>query len=199
MSSQRYRAAEAMLRGVTHRPEDIGRSAWRDVSARHHNGTLFVASHAQMVAQTESQAALYDAFAHGRRPGPEDIGTTLMSHWRTFKEYGSICLCRNAPGSDHTEAPEGPPSALRFIQRLIQQAQAGGTFTADDVQAWSDDPDGQAFVESLTGAITGTLDGLRTLTRSFAVPSFYFSVRQDMDQNQPLEISYGATIRQKAT
>ena len=185
-----YRAARLILDGATERPNDIDKKTWRELTQRAAKGELFLTTHAGLVASTKTEAAIYDAFALGATPGdivfPDSDRAVVNKLWRAWKRHAAVIQAEADPTD--TGAADAQPSAIRFLRRVLETLERGG-----DHAAVEDMLHGEDF-EALSAAISG---GLQYISAGVSVPNGYFSFRWDDDQQKPLEVSFGMTLRQR--
>lgn len=176
--SKTYQAAELILSGITTCPPDIDRGTWTKLKRRAQAGALYLGNVAPMVWRTAEDAAIADGLAAGvSRTTLTKAGhdaKRIMEVERLWAAQGRPV--RPGPSTSSADPSDGP-TADTILSDLLEK-----------LQAFAESPD----------AVQQMVDALRPVGQSLLLPAMYISVRKDDDQDLPLEVSFGATIRQKA-
>lgn len=183
-----YRAAKAILTGVSVRPEGVSADHWNEMRKRHRDGRLFVSDEAQMVAKSATDAAILTALARGVpidqiAQGYPDVTPTRLSGLRTaFRNYGrTVGRTANESGAAGGQAPPfDGATGMPNVESLVTQ-----------IQEFLGRPDAAEMIMNTVSRAGESFAG------AWHIPSFYFSVRLDEDNNVPLEFSFCTTLREK--
>ncbi len=195
--SKTYEAAVAILGGTTVCPQGMDHKIWYGLRQRHAEGRMHVTHYAGLVCQTAEEARIADYFATGHSMDAViQMGysaRTVTDIYRIWRRHG-----RPAPANaqdrdgEATTVPNtgADPSGPRFLSRLFRALGSLDSLGPDDIEQLVKSPEGTAFV-------TGMGDSLTKIASRWAVPAYYLSVREDRERNQPFEVSFSLTLRQK--
>lgn len=176
-----YLAALAVLQGETICPVGVDHAAFISMKARKARNELFVGTKAAVVWRRSELAAIGDLLAEGQSfAGIVEAGFDRSDVQMAASAWVSAGkpLVEPAPAAD-----DRPNENTRFAEAV------------ESVR------DMLAGIDELLSTQDGVHDVLSTIEQMgqrLTLPAFYFSVHRDQDQQQPFEVSFGATIREKA-
>lgn len=176
-----YLAARAVLSGATSCPPGVDARIFRMLQARHKQGELWLDHATPMVWRSERSARIADALAEGTDPDDLAVAGYLSREIATVRNAWANRGCPRLTDDHQSATPDdNTTDGLDGLRQLVQMLN-GALSTPEGTQ-------------SLAQGVSDAIDRLGV----FDLPNFYLSVRRDRDQNQPWELSFGATMRKKS-
>lgn len=186
MKSKSYEAAELLMSGHTKRPDHISPAVWSDMRRRVARDEAHLAKEAGLVANSERDAQILNAFACGTRP--QDIlaersdlnRPEIMILWRVWSQH------RRRDDRPQEDSPHDAPDSL-----------FGPVIAALQAIPWEDEATRKRLMEEFS-ALWDSWDVPKHIKETFGnwtIPAYLFQFRKDDAAGIPWELTQHVTFR----